>query len=88
MERVENDSSCPNDYLPFLASQLVGLTAEAEEEVDADEEVLASQKKDGLGASMAAAKTLQLIEFLNATEKTQPGTKSLVFSQVSLVSYG
>lgn len=63
---------------PLNVDQLVAPGAE-NESVSDEAEVLSRQKVEGVAGSLGAAKTKQLIEFLNATEK---GVKSLVFSQV------
>lgn len=75
---IEQGHNCPIDQRPLNVDQLVAPGAE-NESVSDEAEVLNRQQKEGVAASLGAAKTKQLIEFLNATEK---GIKSLVFSQV------
>lgn len=73
--------TCPVSKRPLQEKDLVALPAGAEAGDD-EAEVLQAQAKNGVALSTHAAKTRQLIKFLEATE---PGVKSLVFSQVSSI---
>jgi SWI/SNF-related matrix-associated actin-dependent regulator of chromatin subfamily A3 len=76
---IEKRACCAVCRYPLKYDQLIEGDPVSESASVADEdEVLERQKKEGVG--MSAAKTAQLVEFLQATEV---GVKSLVFSQVS-----
>ncbi len=77
---IDNFGACPITRRPLSHADLVGLPPGADPAED-EAEVLQAQAKNGVALSTNAAKTRQLIKFLDATE---PGVKSLVFSQVSL----
>jgi len=76
---IDNFKTCPVTRRSLAHSDLIGLPAGADPGED-EAEVLQSQAKNGVALSTHAAKTRQLIKFLEATEE---GVKSLVFSQVS-----
>lgn len=75
---IKKYQCCPVDQEGLTTSQLIEPAENEGYSASDEEEVLARQKKDGL-TGMSAAKTNELINILNATE---PGVKSLVFSQV------
>jgi SWI/SNF-related matrix-associated actin-dependent regulator of chromatin subfamily A3 len=78
---IDNFGICPVTRRALSHADLVGLPPGADPAED-EAEVLQAQAKNGVALSTHAAKTRQLIKFLEATES---GVKSLVFSQVSFV---
>ena len=80
-EHIDRKGSCPMDNFPLDRTALVGPGPSREGSSDEDE-VLAWQAQAGNDALSSAAKTQQLLMLLQATE---PGVKSLIFSQVRAV---